>query len=68
MELLRRARVEEARRLLAAGDLSIKQVAIACGFASPYHFSKVFRRIDGLPPSQYQASVLKGQGRPHHPS
>lgn len=58
MELLRRARVDQARRLLAAGELSIKEVAIACGFASQYHFSKVFRRIDGLPPSQYQASIM----------
>lgn len=59
MELLRRARVDQARRLLATGELSIKEVAVACGFASPYHFSKVFRRIDGLPPSQYQASMMK---------
>jgi AraC-like DNA-binding protein len=59
MEIVRRTKVEQARRMLADDLLSIKEVAAACGFASPYHFSKVFRRIDGLPPTEYRASVLK---------
>ena len=62
MESVRRVRVEHARKLLAEPTLSIKEVAAACGFADPYHFSKVFRKIDGLPPSEYRASVLKISG------
>jgi AraC-like DNA-binding protein len=58
MEYLRHRRIEEARRLLANGELSIKQIAARTGFDDPFHFSRVFRRVDGLSPSQFRAAVL----------
>jgi AraC-like DNA-binding protein len=61
MEYLRRLRVEQARKLLADVDLSIKEIAARTGFDDAYHFSKVFRRIDGLPPTRFRESVLAGQ-------
>jgi transcriptional regulator GlxA family with amidase domain len=58
MEYLRHRRIEEARRLLADEELSIKQIAARTGFDDPFHFSRVFRRVDGLSPSQFRAAVL----------
>ncbi|HYE05190.1 MAG TPA: AraC family transcriptional regulator [Planctomycetota bacterium] len=58
---LRRVRVERARRLLTDPRLSVAEVAERCGFADQYHFSRVFRRIDGLPPSLWRAAALAGR-------
>ena len=43
-------RVEEARSLLLRTEMPIKAIARQTGFADEYHFSRVFRRIAGLPP------------------
>lgn len=61
MRYFQRLRLEASRRLLADENLSIKQVALACGFKDPYHFSKVFSRHDGLPPSAYREALLAGR-------
>lgn len=60
MEYVQRTRVEEARRLLADVHLSIKEIAARTGFDDAYHFSKVFRRIDGLSPLHYRQALLAG--------
>jgi AraC-like DNA-binding protein len=56
-------RVQEARKLLGDVNLSVKEVAVRCGFEDPYYFSKVFRRIDGLPPSHFREAQLAGRNR-----
>lgn len=47
---LRRVRQAEARRLLAATDLSIVEIAHRCGFDYANRFSVVFRRLEGCSP------------------
>ncbi|MER9725886.1 MULTISPECIES: GlxA family transcriptional regulator [unclassified Mesorhizobium] len=47
----RRIRLEHARRLIDGTNLSLTEVAIACGFQSPSHFSKCFRAMHGAAPS-----------------
>ena len=44
-------RLRRARTLLESADHGIREVADACGFASPEHFSRSFRRAFGVPPS-----------------
>lgn len=58
-----RRRVQVARELLGNVDLSIKQIAARCGFEDAYYFSRVFRRVDGLSPSQYRQALLAGPGK-----
>lgn len=57
-DYIRDVRVRRARELLTNVDLTIKEVAVQCGFRSPYHFSKVFRDADGLSPTQFRQSFL----------
>ena len=45
------ARIDRARELLAAGELSVSAVAERCGFASPYYFSRLFKKVTGCTPS-----------------
>ena len=43
-------RLERARRLLRQSDLSILDVAVACGFESPSHFTRAYSKQFGHPP------------------
>lgn len=49
-----RYRLERARLLLVQTDLSIKAVAEHLGFENPYHFSTVYKRVHGVPPSTHR--------------
>ncbi|WP_371664237.1 helix-turn-helix domain-containing protein [Streptomyces sp. NBC_00280] len=55
MRALREARLRHAARLLEATDLPVERVAFASGFASPFHFNRVFRERHGTPPGAYRA-------------
>lgn len=46
-------RLEVACRLLLGGDLSLKQIAMDCGFSSPSHFSSSFQKKHKISPSGY---------------
>ncbi len=61
LDYLRRLRVEEARRLLADSRLSVKEIAARTGFRDTSHFSKVFRRVDGLSPAHFRDALLAGR-------
>jgi AraC-like DNA-binding protein len=63
MEYMRRLRIEHARELLADPSLSIKEVAARTGFSEPNHFSRVFCRIDGVPPTAFREAVLTEKSR-----
>lgn len=45
-------RITESRRLIQHSDLSLLDVAIACGFVSPSHFSKCYKSFYGYGPSR----------------
>ncbi|MEA4944756.1 MAG: helix-turn-helix domain-containing protein [Propionicimonas sp.] len=49
-----RQRVLAARHLLEESDLPVEQVAARVGFASPVLLRDHFRRLVGLPPSEYR--------------
>ena len=50
----RRIRIREAAHLLESTPLPIKAVAPMVGFVNEYHFSRVFKKIMGLPPGAYR--------------
>ena len=68
MRALREARLRHAARLLEGTDLSVERVATACGFASPFHFTRVFRARYGRPPGAYRdgmrAAITDPNGMP----
>ena len=49
-----------ARELLLQTAMSIMQVAVACGFQSPPHFSKCYRMLFGHTPSAERHSSRHG--------
>ena len=52
LRLFNCCRIREAIHLLKYEGLNVSQTAEKLGFATPYHFSRVFRSITGVPPSK----------------
>lgn len=53
-EYLNQVRIEESKLLLLHTDYSVLDIAIACGFNDQSYFTKVFKRLTGMTPSQYR--------------
>ena len=53
-----RQRIEMAERLLISQDLAVREVATQVGYADPYYFSRVFKKLTGMQPSRYRMSIL----------
>lgn len=51
-------RLDDARRLLGDGRLSVKEVAALSGYENPLYFSRVFHRHFGSPPSAFRSIQL----------
>ena len=52
---IRRRRLTRAAALLAESELPISWIALECGFYDQSHFSNLFRRAYGVPPSVFRA-------------
>ena len=60
MECARLLRTDLAGSMLERTRLTIKEISIRCGFENPFHFSRVFRGIYGVPPQTYRKGYLDG--------
>jgi AraC family transcriptional regulator len=49
-------RVERAKKLLLKGQMSIAEVAIACGFTHQSHLNRHFKRLVGMTPRAFLKS------------
>jgi AraC-like DNA-binding protein len=56
-----RRRIEAARTLLQFSALPVRDVAKQCGFENAFYFSRQFRKVTGLPPSDYRARNRYGR-------
>lgn len=53
-------RIREAKRLIRLnGEMSFQIVSEMTGFTDPHYFSRVFRSLTGMSPSEYRKSVIK---------
>ncbi|MBA3686776.1 MAG: helix-turn-helix transcriptional regulator [Planctomycetes bacterium] len=53
-DLVRRLRVRRAADLLREPSRSVASIADELGFSNPFHFSRAFKRVFGLPPSAFR--------------
>ncbi len=68
MECARLLRVERAGVLLEQTRRTAKEIAHLCGFENPYHFSRAFRAVYGMPPILYRERFMAGtHSRPPSP-
>lgn len=53
-EYLNRVRTANACRLLSFSDMSIGEISEAVGFKDQYYFSRVFKNLKGITPSEFR--------------
>jgi AraC family transcriptional regulator len=53
-QYLLRCRIDRARTLLRLGNLSLSEIAVACGFSNQSHLTNVFREHVGTTPGHYR--------------
>lgn len=53
-----RCQIEAATRRLATQRSSIKTVALEAGFKSLPHFTRLFREVHGMPPTEYRKRTM----------
>jgi two-component system response regulator YesN len=56
-------RVEKAKELLRASQLSIKEISYLVGYADQNYFTRVFKRIENITPTDYRDKIMLGLGQ-----
>lgn len=51
---LQQVRITHAKRMLRFTDRTIEQIGLECGFAELHYFSRVFKKLEGVSPSQFR--------------
>lgn len=59
IEYLTSIRIEEAKELLKDSSISMKEVSSAIGYADPNYFSRIFKKITGITPSEYKEKIAE---------
>ena len=57
MQYYNKIRIEEAKRLIRTGNISITEISESLSFCNPHYFSHVFNKYTHMSPSEYQKSV-----------
>lgn len=57
---IKRIRINQARRLLSKTNLSVEEIAEACGYASYNYLGNVFKQETGFSPGQYRHMTKEG--------
>jgi len=53
LDYMTQLRLDEARHLLKIGGFSVKEVAVRVGYRDQYYFSRLFRKVCGMSPTEY---------------
>ena len=52
-------RIEKAKIFLRSQEMNITEVCFSVGFNDLSYFDRVFRRLEGMPPSEYKKIFVK---------
>ena len=50
-------KIKEAKKLIQKGNYSISRISEMLNFSTQYYFSRVFKRIEGITPSEFKAKL-----------
>lgn len=52
-------RIEEAKKMLSQPNVSVKEVGVRVGYPDSNYFARVFRRMNGVSPSEYRMRFFR---------
>lgn len=61
-DYIQNKRINLARQLLAGTDMPVGDLAVALGYSSFSHFTKLFKSIEGVTPSDYRKQHARMPG------
>jgi YesN/AraC family two-component response regulator len=60
IEFFNKMKIDKAKELILEGDIKIKAVAQTLGFTDEFYFSRIFKRMTGISPSEFQSKNVHG--------
>jgi YesN/AraC family two-component response regulator len=51
---LQQIRITQAKQLLRFTDQTVEEIGLLCGIGEPNYFSRIFRQVEGVAPSEYR--------------
>lgn len=57
IEFIRELRIKRAAQLLKTGDYNVSQITYMVGMSDSRYFSKCFKKVYGVTPSEYKKSL-----------
>lgn len=63
VDFVKEMRVKRAMQLIDASEMPLSQVAFMTGFNDPKYFSKCFKKLMGITPSEYKEKSKQNQNR-----
>ncbi|WP_314590009.1 AraC family transcriptional regulator [Paenibacillus terrigena] len=60
IEYFNKMKIDQAKELILEGDKKIKEVAEAVGFTDEFYFSRIFKRMEGMSPSEFYNKNVHG--------
>ncbi|AEW00569.1 AraC family transcriptional regulator [Niastella koreensis] len=58
-EYIRKQRIEKAMELMATPTYSLTEIAYLTGFSDQSHFTRIFKKHNGISPSEYRKNIDK---------
>lgn len=55
LDYFKRLRMRRACDLMESGEVSVREASVALGYDDPFYFSRVFKAVCGVAPSDYRA-------------
>lgn len=54
-QYLLQLRITSAKRALRFTDETVEEIGYQCGLGAPHYFSRMFKKMEGIPPSEFRA-------------
>lgn len=58
IKFFNKIKVDKAKELIIEGDKKVKEVAKILGFTDEFYFSRIFKKIEGISPSEFYRSNI----------
>lgn len=59
IDLFSRMKINQAKEFIRENNLNFTEISIALGYSSVHYFSRQFKKLTGMTPSEYSSSIKK---------
>lgn len=60
IEFFNKMKIDKGKELIIEGDKKVKEIAEILGFKDEFYFSRIFKKIEGISPSEYYSKNVHG--------